>query len=444
MGKFFWLILGLAAFVAAQNCGVQAGKVQNVGTIISDRYVYQDGGFGFSCAVWDLTSSATFPVAFCDGAGGGTLSGNRAYVMTSNDYGAGCWEQAYVTDLTIPSSPVVSLSSICYDQPGTMNSCIGNQVGYISNYIYTAQSSQCGDANCYSIHTINMTNPTNPIDLESFNINNAYLFYSLVSSTNIAFIVAYTYPGPLTLLSYSIANPAQPSFIGSVEIPTSVIDDSQPMSSCNIPRWSLLGPYAFINPCPNTINGGPVLFRLDNPSAPSFMLPFPPNAAGIIDNGGYWVQPSFLDGSIMFVTASERGIAIFIVADLSNPIFLGWYRQSGGNAQVIGKYQSKYLLSDGTLVDFSSCGGTPPSPPVANFSWTPSLVYVGKTVSFKDTSTGSPTSWAWVFGDGGTSTLQNPTHIYNAKGVYNVKLTATNSEGSNSATKSITVRSTFP
>ena len=32
------------------------------------------------------------------------------------------------------------------------------------------------------------------------------------------------------------------------------------------------------------------------------------------------------------------------------------------------------------------------------------------TIDFTDLSAGSPTSWSWTFGDGGTSTLQNPTH----------------------------------
>ncbi|WP_143305020.1 PKD domain-containing protein [Chitinophaga vietnamensis] len=36
------------------------------------------------------------------------------------------------------------------------------------------------------------------------------------------------------------------------------------------------------------------------------------------------------------------------------------------------------------------------------------------------------TSWQWNFGDGNTSTLQNPSHTYSAAGAYNVSLTATN------------------
>lgn len=45
-------------------------------------------------------------------------------------------------------------------------------------------------------------------------------------------------------------------------------------------------------------------------------------------------------------------------------------------------------------------------------------------VQFTDTSTGSPSTWLWNFGDGGTSTLQNPQHTYNTPGIYTVSLTA--------------------
>ena len=53
------------------------------------------------------------------------------------------------------------------------------------------------------------------------------------------------------------------------------------------------------------------------------------------------------------------------------------------------------------------------------------------TVQFNDTSTGSPTSWNWSFGDDNFSTLQNATHTYISVGSYTVSLNATNAGGSN-------------
>ena len=57
------------------------------------------------------------------------------------------------------------------------------------------------------------------------------------------------------------------------------------------------------------------------------------------------------------------------------------------------------------------------------------------SISFTDMSTQNPTQWAWDFGDGNTSTLQNPTHAYSVTQQYNVCLTATSVCGSNTFCK---------
>jgi PKD repeat protein len=72
------------------------------------------------------------------------------------------------------------------------------------------------------------------------------------------------------------------------------------------------------------------------------------------------------------------------------------------------------------------------SAPAANFVVNKKLNYAGTVVNFTDLSA-KATSWSWDFGDGTSSTLQNPTHAYNAAGVYTVKLTV-----NGSSTKTIT------
>jgi PKD repeat protein len=52
-----------------------------------------------------------------------------------------------------------------------------------------------------------------------------------------------------------------------------------------------------------------------------------------------------------------------------------------------------------------------------------SIAPAGAPVLFTDHSQGNPLSWAWDFGDGATSNLQNPTHTYAANGSYTVCLT---------------------
>lgn len=73
--------------------------------------------------------------------------------------------------------------------------------------------------------------------------------------------------------------------------------------------------------------------------------------------------------------------------------------------------------------------------PIAAFSATPTSGTKPLTVNFTDQSTNNPTSWHWNFGDGSTSTQQNPSHIYQDFGNYNVELTVTNNSGSDTDEK---------
>ena len=78
--------------------------------------------------------------------------------------------------------------------------------------------------------------------------------------------------------------------------------------------------------------------------------------------------------------------------------------------------------------------------PVTNFSAAPLTGCFPLPVNFTDLSTagsGNIGSWLWNFGDGNTSTQQNPTHTYTASGNYTILLVVTNSTGcSKSFTKS--------
>jgi len=78
---------------------------------------------------------------------------------------------------------------------------------------------------------------------------------------------------------------------------------------------------------------------------------------------------------------------------------------------------------------------SPPSPPIAGFSGTPTSGTVPLEVDFTDTSTGVIDSWLWSFGDGTTSVEQNPSHTYTSAGTYTVGLTVTNTGGSNGDVK---------
>ena len=86
----------------------------------------------------------------------------------------------------------------------------------------------------------------------------------------------------------------------------------------------------------------------------------------------------------------------------------------------------------------SSTGCEPTASPTVDFTSNKTTVQAGGTVLFTDLSTGIPTTWSWNFGGGGTpntSTVKNPTIQFNTIGTYTVTLTATNTLGSDSETK---------
>ncbi|WP_167855603.1 GEVED domain-containing protein [Hymenobacter fodinae] len=95
--------------------------------------------------------------------------------------------------------------------------------------------------------------------------------------------------------------------------------------------------------------------------------------------------------------------------------------------------------------DYSVLASTSALAPVAEFVAAPVQTCSG-TVQFTDQSQNAPVSWLWNFGDGTTSSLQNPSHTYATGGTYTVALTATNGNGSNTRTRTnyITFDSAVP
>lgn len=74
-------------------------------------------------------------------------------------------------------------------------------------------------------------------------------------------------------------------------------------------------------------------------------------------------------------------------------------------------------------------------PPVADFTATQTTASCPSVIQFNDASLNTPQSWLWNFGDGGTSTQQNPSHTYAQPGQYSVKLKVTNTLGQDSIVK---------
>ncbi len=141
---------------------------------------------------------------------------------------------------------------------------------------------------------------------------------------------------------------------------------------------------------------------------------------------------------------------------LNSPTSLTWDFGDGTTAS--GPNASHAYQSDGqfviTLTVQNSSGvssadtlitvNPAPDPPVANFGFTPTNPRVGVPVVFQDRSLNSPTEWAWDFGNGATSGVQNPTTTYDSPGTYQVILVASNASGSHQVTVPLTVAEPAP
>jgi len=113
---------------------------------------------------------------------------------------------------------------------------------------------------------------------------------------------------------------------------------------------------------------------------------------------------------------------------------------------VPGTYTASLMVSNanGTNSKTAAITVLRPKLPVASFISNVTSEYTPSSVAFTDTSSGSPTSWYWNFGDGTYSSQQNPVHAYNKAGKYTVNLIVANAAGSNTATKPNCITVTAP
>ncbi len=134
--------------------------------------------------------------------------------------------------------------------------------------------------------------------------------------------------------------------------------------------------------------------------------------------------------------------------DTDLPGFVGYITidQSGAQADVWLGNDGPYAATvDGNVMNvtfdddknvgwmrFEFDGDIEHSPPSADFSADPTSGDAPLTVGFTDASEGEVESWEWDFGDGGSSTEQNPEHTYLQPGSYSVSLTVSGPGGSNS------------
>ncbi|AXT54697.1 PKD domain-containing protein [Aquimarina sp. AD1] len=142
------------------------------------------------------------------------------------------------------------------------------------------------------------------------------------------------------------------------------------------------------------------------------------------DNPNLNIQARILNGiGEEIATSDPSGLSANIDLDLTFGTYfieidgVGEGNLSNGYSDYssIGNYyiSGKYIPGDNN------------QPPIANFEAATNC----STVNFNSTTINNVNTYSWDFGDGNTSTEQNPTHTYANSGTYSVSLTTSNSAG---------------
>ncbi len=157
------------------------------------------------------------------------------------------------------------------------------------------------------------------------------------------------------------------------------------------------------------------------------------NTAAILENA---IIENYSSDIITFTTdtgivVAGDSLAIQLTIDVSS------FPTGTNNETVI--FYSNDPDSSVYTIDFTLIKDITPCP---EFTSIRQYVNVGDTVSFIDLSTNTPTSWLWDFENGSpdSSIVQNPTEYYYTKGLHDVSLEVSNSQGTYSVTKEEYIR----
>jgi len=181
-----------------------------------------------------------------------------------------------------------------------------------------------------------------------------------------------------------------------------------------------------------------------------------PVKAGIVGSvpGGAPPVPAPIASFTASPTSGMEDLEVTVVdTSKNNPASWRW-TFGDGTAASFAKNPPPHIYQDPgtytiTLVVQNGGGSSPPATatievlpapatgPIPDFSAAPRSGQVPPNLSvvFTDLSTNGATSWSWNFGDGATSSQQNPSHAYTASGSYDVTLTVSDGTTSNSQTK---------
>lgn len=341
-----------------------------------------------------LTGSTDVDIQTGDGGYNIQVVGNYAYICTRYIF--------KVVDISNPSAPVV-VGSLYVPSNGSFDLVVDGSYAYLAN-------SEPG------VTIVNINDPYNPSTIISINSSHSLNNYIKVIDKDGRYIYAV---GNYGLLVVDVIDPDNPVIVGEYETNRNVRD----IEISNGYLYSVDSDWSHM--------GNMEIFDISNPYNVTRvgLHSFADEAAEM--------EGLSVDESYVYASSDQNILYILDVSDPTQSVIVGRITGTDHHAQDVVSYGNYVYLGNGDngLAIFQKTCGTVPAVS-ANFVGDPLLGVVNFDVSFHDYSTGYPTSWSWDFGDGGTSTEQNPVHTYTMHGTFDVSLTVGN--GTSSDTKTVT------
>ena len=152
----------------------------------------------------------------------------------------------------------------------------------------------------------------------------------------------------------------------------------------------------------------------------TFNINYPPFVASFLSSDTsicLGANITFTDQSIGAITGWAWSFGDGVSTNTQNP---------NHTYQVPGVYTVQLVISNqGGCIDTAKETITVNDNIHVSFTEDPPPYCVGVPIQFTDQSTAQPAFWAWDFGDGSTSDVQNPQHAYSSEGTYTVHVTIT-------------------
>jgi hypothetical protein len=344
-----------------------------------------------------LTGSYTTP----SNAIGVAVSGDYAYVAEAEEYPTGLLQ---ILNISNPSLPTLVDS---YTPPDEV---VG--VAVSGNYAYVANE---------YLYIVNISTASSPTFIGAYTPSDNYAYVVAVSGN---YVYMMDWNDGLDIINISTASsPTLEGFYSDKDIIATGI--------------ALNGNYAYLVDNLNNTSGKLEIINIGDPSLPTLAGSYTTAdvAHGVAVSGDY------------AYVATDAGLQILNISDPAFPTLAGYYDTPGYAEGVAVNGNYVYLATEGSGLWIFQFPYAPA--PTAGFYATPTVGEGPLTVDFWDESLYSPTSWSWDFGDGSTSSLQNPTHVYahvTNPTSYTVQLIVSNSVGTSTAiyTNYITVNPSSP